>query len=53
MLSMELAVERRLRRGAEERLRKAEEARRAAERERDVFRVSHPRVFQCILCLFN
>ena len=39
-VSLELAVERRLRRVTEEKLRRAEDARRAAERERDLFRVS-------------
>ena len=39
-LSTELAVERRLRRSAEDKLRKAESARRTAEQERDMYRVS-------------
>ena len=38
-VSLELAVERRLRRAAEEKLRRAEDSRRAAERERDLLRV--------------
>jgi hypothetical protein len=40
LLVSELAVERRLRQSAEERLRRAEEFQRAAEMERDTFRVS-------------
>ena len=39
-MATELAVERRLRRTAEEKCRRAEEGRRAAERERDLYRVS-------------